>query len=84
MHVYLDDFAVYTARHDHLHHLRLYLERCCAAHLSLNPAKCTFGVTSGALDDEIVNGEGIAVYPGKIYAIIKAPISKNVKALVVS
>ena len=84
MHVFLDDFVVYSKWSIHLQHLRLCLEICRIERLSLNPAKCTFGVTSGALDDEIVNGEGIAVYPGKIYAIIKAPISKNVKALVVS
>ena len=47
----------------------------------MNPAKCAFGVTSGALLGHIVSKEGIAVDPGKIDAIIKSPTPKNAKAL---
>ena len=54
----LDDFVVYRARYDHLHHLRL------------NLTKCAFGVTSDALLGHIASREGIAVDPGKINAII--------------
>ena len=79
--VFLDDFAVYGTRRDHLHHLRLCLERCRATRLSLNLAKCVFGVTSGTLLGHIVSEEGIAIDPGKIDAIIKSPTPKNAKAL---
>ena len=48
MHVFPDDFAVYGMCKDHLHHLRLCLQRCRTAQLSLNPAKCAFGVRIGA------------------------------------
>ena len=81
MQVFLDDFAVYGMRKDHLHHLRLCLERSRAARLSLNPAKCAFGVTSGTLLGHIVSKDGIAVDPGKIEAIIKSPTPKNAKQL---
>ena len=81
MQVFIDDFAVYGACQDHLHHLCLCLERCHAARLSLNPAKCAFGVTNDALLGHIVRSEGITVDPGKINAIIKAPTPKNAKVL---
>ena len=81
MQVFLDDFAVYGMHKDHLHHLRLCLERCRATRLSLNPAKCAFEVTSGALLEHIVSKEDIVVDPGKIYAFIKSPAPKNAKAL---
>ena len=81
MQVFLDDFAVFGMHKDHLHHLRLCLERCRATRLSLNAAKCAFGVTSGALLGHIVSKEGIAVDPGKIDAIIKSPTPKNAKQL---
>ena len=81
MQVFLDDFSVYGVWQDHLHHLRLCLERCRVARLSLNPAKCTFSVTSGTLLGYIFSSEGIAVDPDKIDAIIKAPTPKNAKAL---
>ena len=81
MQVFLDDFAVYGTTADHLSHLRLCLERCQAARLSLNPAKCAFGVTSGALLGHIVSKEGIAVDPNKISAIIQAKTPTIAKAL---
>ena len=49
--------------------------------LSLNPAKCTFSVTSGALLEHIISSEGIAIDLRKIKAIIEAPNLKNAKAL---
>ena len=81
MQAFLDDFAVYGTTADHLIHLRLCLERCQAARLSLNPAKCAFGVTSGALLGHIVSKEGIAVDPNKISTIIQAKTPTTAKAL---
>ena len=49
MHVFLDDFTMYDACDEHLHQLHFFLERCHSARLSLNPAKCAFGVTSGKI-----------------------------------
>ena len=69
MQVFLDDFSVYGTIADHLQHLQLCLERCRVSRLSLNPAKCAFGVTSGSLLGHIVSREGIAVDPNKVTAI---------------
>ena len=76
MQVYLDDFTVYGARQVHL-----CLEHCRPARLSLNPAKCDLGMTSGALLGHIVNNKGIAIDPEKMEAVMKAPTPKNAKAL---
>ena len=81
MQVFLDDFAVYGTAVEHFQHLRLCLERCRVSRLSVNPAKCAFGVTSGALLGHIVSKEGIAVDPNKIYAIKRAKMPVNAKAL---
>ena len=81
MQVFLDDFVVYSRKIDHFDHLRLCLERCRQGRLSLNPAKCAFGVTSGTLLGHIVSEEGIAVDPDKVKAILEAPAPLNAKAL---
>ena len=81
MHDFLDDFVVYSRKTDHFDHLRLCLEWCQQGGLSLNPAKCAFGVTSGALLGHIVREEGIAVDPNKVKAILEAPAPANAKAL---
>ena len=81
MQVFLDDFAVYSREGDHLQHLRLCLEKCRAYRLSLNPAKCVFGVSSGTLLGHIVSKEGIAVDPDKVKAILEAPAPTTAKAL---
>ena len=39
MQLFLDDFVVYNQRVDHLEHLRLCLDKCRTARLSLNPGK---------------------------------------------
>ena len=80
MQVFLDDFAVYGHQHEHLHHLRLCLERCRHARLSLNPSKCAFHV-SGNLLGHIVSKEGIAMDPAKVQAILQAPAPTTAKAL---
>ena len=81
MHVFLDDFAVYSQEGDHLQYLRLCLEKCKVYRLSLNPAKCVFGVSSGALRGHIVSKDGIAVDPDKVKAILEAPAPTMAKAL---
>ena len=57
------------------------MEQCRKGRLSLNPAKCAFGVTSGALLGHIVSQEGIAVDPDKVKAILEAPAPTNAKGL---
>ena len=81
MQVFLDDFTVYSREGDHLQYLRLCLEKCRVYRLSLNPAKCVFGVSSGALLGHIVSKDGIAVDPDKVKAILEAPAPTTAKAL---
>ena len=69
MQVFLDDFAVYGQRLEHLTQLLLCLNRFCQARLSLNPAKCAFLVTSSNLLEHIVSQEGITMHPDKVQAI---------------
>ena len=68
MQVFLDNFAVYGHRLEHMTQLRLCLNRCRQAQLSLNPAECAFLVTSGNLLGHIVSQEGIAMDPDKVKA----------------
>ena len=81
MQVFLDDFVVYSKKVYHFEHLRLCLEKCQQGRLSLNPAKCAFGVTSGTLLGHIVSQEGIAVDSNKVKAILEALTPTNSKAL---
>ena len=81
MQVFLEDFAVYGTTADHLQHLQLCLEHCRISHLSLNLAKCAFGITSRSLLGHIVSKEGIVVDPNKIVAITQAKTPANAKAL---
>ena len=81
MQVFLDDFAVYGQQSEHLAHLRLCLERCRHARLSLNLAKCAFYVTRGALLGHIVSQDGIAMDPEKVQTILIAPAPSTTKAL---
>ena len=57
------------------------MKKCRGSRLSLNPEKCVFGVTSGALLGHIVSNDGIVVDPDKVKAILQAPAPTNAKAL---
>ena len=81
MKVFLDDFAIYGPQMEHLSQLRLCLDRCRQARLSLNPTKCGFFVTSGKLLGHIISQEGITMDPDKVQAIMNAPAPPSAKAL---
>ena len=81
MQVLMNDFAVYSRKMEHLNHLRMCLEECRVARLSLNLAKCAFEATSGALLWNIVSRETIVVDPDKVKEILQAPRLTNAKAL---
>ncbi|KAK9042315.1 hypothetical protein V6N11_017392 [Hibiscus sabdariffa] len=55
------------------------IERLREFHLKLNPAKCTFGVTSGKLLGFIVSRRGIEIDPDKVRAIQKLPPPRTQK-----
>ncbi|KAK8505875.1 hypothetical protein V6N12_042899 [Hibiscus sabdariffa] len=68
--VYVDDMIAKTqTEEEHLQNLRKPFLRLRKYRLRLNPAKCTFAVTSGKLLGFIVSKKGIEVDPDKVKAI---------------
>ncbi|XP_040948671.1 uncharacterized protein [Gossypium hirsutum] len=58
---------------EHVGNLKKLFERLRKFQLKLNPAKCTFGATSGKLLGFIISEKGIEVDPEKIKAIQELP-----------
>ena len=81
MQVFINNFFVYGQRLEHMTQLRLCLDQCRQALLSLNPPKCVFLVTSGNLLPHIVSQSGIAMDPDKVQAIMNAIVPSTTKAL---
>ena len=68
--VYVDDMiAKSQGEDDHVVNLRKLFERLRKFQLKLNPAKCTFGATSGKLLGFVVSKKGIEIDPDKVRAI---------------
>ena len=78
--VYVDDMiAKARSPQEHIVNLRKLFERLRKYKLKLNPAKCTFGATSGKLLGFVVSENGIEVDPDKIKAIQNLPPPKTQK-----
>ena len=80
--VQIDDIIVYgsdVAEHDK--RLANVLNRLSQANITLNKAKCEFGVESVKILGHIVSSEGITPDPSKIKAIVSLPKPKSVKEL---
>ncbi|WRX28661.1 Reverse transcriptase domain - like 10 [Theobroma cacao] len=78
--VYVDDMIAKShIERDHTVNLKKLFERLRKFQLKLNPAKCTFGVTSRKLLGFIVSEKGIEVDPDKIRAIQELPPPKTQK-----
>ena len=76
--VYVDDTIVKSKdRESHTVNLRNFFEMIKEYRLSLNPQKCTFGVTAGKLLGFLVSDIGIDVNPSKIKAILEIPSPKS-------
>ena len=81
MRVFLDDFSVFGSKVEHVAQLRLCLQRCRETRLSLNPAKCVFGVKSGVLLGHVISQAGIAIDIKKVEAIVSLEAPVNIKQL---
>ena len=80
MKFYIDDMLVKSPRaEDHLDHLRECFKTLNEYGMKLNPAKCTFGVTSGEFLGYIVTQRGIEANPKQITAILDLPSPKNTR-----
>ncbi|WZZ58396.1 hypothetical protein YC2023_058503 [Brassica napus] len=78
MEVYIDDMLVKSLHStDHLRHLQECFETLNKYGMKLNPAKCTFGVSSGEFLGYIVTQRGIKVNPKQISAVLNLPCQKN-------
>ena len=72
--VYVDDMiAKSKEKENYIDNLRKLFERLRKFQLKLNPAKCTFGATSGKLLGFIVSERGIEVDPNKVKEIQNLP-----------
>ncbi|XP_048605621.1 uncharacterized protein LOC106373592 [Brassica napus] len=78
MEVYIDDMIVKSLHAaDHLCHLRDWFETLNKYGMKLNPAKCTFGVSSGEFLGYIVTQRGIEANPKQISAVLNLSSPKN-------
>ncbi|XP_010430672.1 PREDICTED: uncharacterized protein LOC104714901 [Camelina sativa] len=80
MEVYIDDMLVKSAQAiDHVAHLKQCYEILNKYIMKLNPAKCTFGVTSGEFLGYLVTKCCIEANPKQISVIINLPSRKNTR-----
>ena len=78
--VYVDDMiAKSQGEEDHIINLKKLFERLRKFQLKLNPAKCTFGATSGKLLGFVVSQKGIEIDPDKVKAIQNLPPPRTQK-----
>ena len=79
--VFIDDFAVFSKRADHLEFLTRTFRRCRETGLKLHPGKCFFGMVSGLLLGHVVSREGIEVDIDKVRAILALVAPTNVREI---
>ena len=79
MEVYIEDMLVKSLEaEDHISHLQQAFSTLWKYIMKLNPAKCSFGVSSGKFLGYIVTHRSIEANPEKIRAIHSIPSPKNV------
>ncbi|PKA56174.1 hypothetical protein AXF42_Ash011103 [Apostasia shenzhenica] len=79
---YVDDILVKSKTlTEHLGDLRETLDTLRRYNLKLNPAKCTFGATSGKFLGYLVFARGIEANHDKISAILSMPSLKMAKEI---
>ncbi|GMI80240.1 hypothetical protein HRI_001693300 [Hibiscus trionum] len=72
--VYVDDMIAKSQNEGgHIQNLRKLFQRLRKYQLKLNPAKCTFAVTSGKLLGFVASKRGIDIDPDKVKAIQNFP-----------
>ena len=79
---HLNDILVFGKdSQEHNAHLKVVLERICAAGMTLNRQKCEFGKTTLTFLGHIINQHGISPDPKKTAAIKEMPPPKTVSEL---
>lgn len=80
--VFLDDILVYSASwEEHLHHLKLVLDKLRQAQFFAKMSKCSFGQTSIQYLGHIISDQGVATDPDKTMVMEQWPIPTNITEL---
>ena len=80
MEVYIDDMLVKSTTTElHITHLSEAFQILREYNMKLNPAKCSFGVSSGKILGFIVNNRGIEANLDKIKVVLNMPPPLNIK-----
>jgi len=80
MEVYIDDMLVKsTHAAEYVSHLQQCFDVLNKYNMKLNPAKCTFGVTSREFLGYLVTQRGIEANPKQISALINLPSPRNTR-----
>ena len=70
--IYMDDLTIFLKDWStHISDLRKLFNRCYKYDISLNPKKCSFGVTKGKLLEYVISEVGISIDPNRVEAILK-------------
>ena len=70
--IYMDDLKIFSKdRSTHITNLKWVFNRCHKYEISLNPKKCSFGVTKGKLLGHVIFEARISINPNRVYAILK-------------
>ena len=79
--VFIDDFAIFSKRWDHLGYLKKTFERCKETNLKLHPGKCFLGMESGVLLGHVVSKNGLEVDLDKVIVILALTTPTNVREI---
>ena len=79
--VFIDNFAVFSAKRDHLNFLKKTSEKCRETNLKLHPGKCFLGMESGLLLGHVVSKSGLKVDLDKVKAILALIAPTNVREI---
>lgn len=80
--IYLDDLTVFSkSDEDHLHHLRIFFQKCRKFGISLSPKKSLFSIEEGKLLGHIISKDGIRIDPAKVEVIQQLDFPRNKKQI---
>ena len=81
MEVFINDFAVFGKRRDHLGYLKKTFERCRETNLKLHSGKCFLRMESGVLLGHVVSKTGLEVDLDKVKVILTLTAPTNVREI---
>ena len=79
--VFIDDFAVFSKKQDHLNFLKKTFERCRETNLKLHPGKCFLEMESGLLLGHVVSKNGLEVDLDKVKVILALTAPTNIREI---